>query len=773
MTVTYALLTILVAAFGAYSIAAQIYFIRELLFIFFGNELCLGIIFACWFAGIGVGAYCGAWYGKRQKQHTAAFLNALIPLTLLPLLALPCMRLLRSALDLPLGGYASIAQITGGSFLSVCPFSFMVGAVFPLACAALSGQRSTGSAAIGWVYLWEALGSLAGGVIISLLLIPRCSPLLVFGWGTCSIFTAALLIALRCTLRKGFVVHTILLLIALTADIAALATNAFPRFDAYMTLLRWKTCATGLTLMESRDSRYHNIVLAEANDQYNIYVNGTFLNSYPDEYQAACKAHLFLSQHPDPGHVLLIGGGSAGLVREMLKHPVTSLDYVELDPDITRLLTAVLQPDDKDAFEDKRVTKFFMDGRLFVKKAVKQYDLVIVETPDPSTAMLNRFYTIDFFNEVRRILSAKGMIVTGLSATENYISSEYADYNGSLYQALTHVFPHVMVVPGDRDYFFASLRSDIFSDDPQVLMKRFDRRHITSDYFSRSLFQWLVQRDRITFTEGALARRQQHMLNTDLHPITYYYNLVIWDMLAGTKSGFHLLPRMQDTWPLGLTAFGVIILFSGCRIIISKKQNSAVRLACFWVISTTGYAGIAIVIVLIFMFQNLYGYIYEKIGIITALFMLGIAGGSLCTLTRLKTSRRAGLSALIILEIILCMCAAGLPFLLRAFAAMAYAGKEFMPSAEYMYYLCIGIIGLLAGMEFPLVCHVLISQGYDGNSVAGWVESMDHIGACLGAFLTGTVMMPLWGTQWICLTSALLKIFCIVLLFLTLKMMRR
>ena len=34
---------------GSYFIAAQVYFVRELLVVFCGNELCFGIIFFCWF----------------------------------------------------------------------------------------------------------------------------------------------------------------------------------------------------------------------------------------------------------------------------------------------------------------------------------------------------------------------------------------------------------------------------------------------------------------------------------------------------------------------------------------------------------------------------------------------------------------------------------------------------------------------------------------------------------------------------------------------------
>lgn len=42
---------------------------------------------------------------------------------------------------------------------------------------------------------------------------------------------------------------------------------------------------------------------------------------------------------------------------------------------------------------------------------------------------------------------------------------------------------------------------------------------------------------------------------------------------------------------------------------------------------TTGFAGITFSIALLFAFQIFYGYLYEKIGILTAAFMLGLALG--------------------------------------------------------------------------------------------------------------------------------------------------
>ena len=85
---TYYSLTVLFALLGAYSITAQVYFIRELLVVFFGNELCLGIIFTGWFAGIGLGATIGGRSSKNTNHIIPVFLISLVIFSLLPFLIL-------------------------------------------------------------------------------------------------------------------------------------------------------------------------------------------------------------------------------------------------------------------------------------------------------------------------------------------------------------------------------------------------------------------------------------------------------------------------------------------------------------------------------------------------------------------------------------------------------------------------------------------------------------------------------------------------------------
>lgn len=58
-----------IAAIGYYATAAQILLIFEFLSVFYGNELCLGIVFGAWFLGIAAGAFTGA-RAEHIFKHT-------------------------------------------------------------------------------------------------------------------------------------------------------------------------------------------------------------------------------------------------------------------------------------------------------------------------------------------------------------------------------------------------------------------------------------------------------------------------------------------------------------------------------------------------------------------------------------------------------------------------------------------------------------------------------------------------------------------------------
>lgn len=82
--------------------------------------------------------------------------------------------------------------------------------------------------------------------------------------------------------------------------------------------------------------------------------------------------------------------------------------------------------------------------------------MIVVNLPDPLTTQLHRFYTVEFAQEVKRLLRLQGLVSFGLSSGDAYRAPETRLLNACLYNTLRRVFTDILVVPGERAMFLAS-----------------------------------------------------------------------------------------------------------------------------------------------------------------------------------------------------------------------------------------------------------------------------------------------------------------------------
>ncbi|MFC9693858.1 spermidine synthase [Kribbella sp. NPDC056951] len=83
-----------------------------------------------------------------------------------------------------------------------------------------------------------------------------------------------------------------------------------------------------------------------------------------------------------PKNVLIIGAGSGSDVAIALKKGATHVDAVEIDPEI-RDIGKALHPDRP--YQDPRVSSHIDDGRAFLSRTDKKYDLILLALPDSLT----------------------------------------------------------------------------------------------------------------------------------------------------------------------------------------------------------------------------------------------------------------------------------------------------------------------------------------------------------------------------------------------------
>jgi spermidine synthase len=158
----------------------------------------------------------------------------------------------------------------------------------------------------------------------------------------------------------------------------------------------------GFQLVAVRDSIYGNLAVTETGNIRSLYDNGVIVANAPDESAAEEAVHYALLEHPAPRHLLLVGGEVNGGIAQALKHPsVERIDSVELDPALIGMARQYFPAQSASASSDARVHIHYADGRSYLRTAPDTYDVIVLNVPDPQTAQLNRYYTVEFFRSAR------------------------------------------------------------------------------------------------------------------------------------------------------------------------------------------------------------------------------------------------------------------------------------------------------------------------------------------------------------------------------------
>jgi predicted membrane-bound spermidine synthase len=740
---------------GAASMIIQAIMVREFLVVLYGNELSMGMVLGLWLLSIACGALI---YGRieRHLQTSSWIFAALLPvLGFLPLLELFLVRATRIVLAVPSGMFIPFLSMILWTALATLPYGFVVGFLFPLGCR-LADEGGFKLDTVSKLYAIESLGALCGGALFSFVIVGRLTPLFIL-WG---IFMATLLFSLILSFswgpQKGLRVPVGVILLCSLAFLPTLAAA-----EKAMLEMRWHSLAGGLPLVSSYDSRYENLALTRQEDQFSIYGNGQYVFSFPDPYQNKMVAGLIMSQHQRPASMLIIGATSGGFLKECLDHGLSSLCYVLLDRAMIDLVKPFADDYERQGYLSRRVTIVLSDGRSWLRGARERYDVIFCALPDPSSSMINRFYTVEFFASLRKILTPGGILAMAVTSSPNYLGGEMADYNASLYRTLREVFPHILISPGDMTYFFASTSPASLSDNPVILEKRLRERGFSEGQFPAGLFVDYFNRGRIDYALRAFKARKAG-LNSDLRPVTYYYNLMVWDRVSGSR----MAPYLRAIGGIRLSTlawcaffFFLLRLFfiKVGRISASKQKGFTMRVA----VGVFGFSAMALEVVLIFAYQNLFGYLYRMIGLLVASFMGGMTAGSLIAglLLRKNEARTAHLIAL---QFMLLLFSLLLPHFIASFSgplAAVFSGA----SLEMLFFASMALMGLANGAGFPLACHLGAQEGEDRGKIVGILNAADHLGAALGGFLCGTFMVPLLGTAYTCYAAAILAFMAIAL----------
>jgi spermidine synthase len=727
----------LVLAYGAGTLAGQVLILRELLVLCQGQELKLALGLWCWLLWTGLGSLGGGRLAARYSPNLDSLAILLFLLGWFLPGAILGARLLPVLLSFPAGQSLGPGAALVLFLILLAPFGLTSGCFFPFAC---KFQRTLDpQGAIGRIYATEALGAAAGIGLLQIVLLGQYANLsLSLGAGLILITLAALL-----TRQPKFLLGVLVL---------GFALHLAPQLELQSRQWQWP----GRGVVATVDSPYALLTVTKEKEQLSFFANHVWHFTHPDPYSAEHAVHLALLEHPRPERVLLLGGGVAGLVPEILKHKsVNRLHYVELDPDLVRL-AAHQAPDAAQYLAgDPRVEIFHQDARRFLALTDNRYDVIILGLPEPTNAQLNRYYSQEFFQIVFWHLKPKGVFSFALSggggASLNPVRAAYLALS---YNTLGRVFPEVLVFPGEQVRFFASPTQGTLAAGPEVLVARLQDRHLNLRYVREYFLLADLAPSRQQYL-SAILKQQPVEVNTDLNPRGYFYDLV----LTGAREGLPLrevlltlknLPPFAPWLALGLT-------FLLAWLIMRTRPG----LCALTQVLVMGLGTMALEVSALVLYQVYLGYLYRQLGLLIAAFMLGLAtGGTWWVRFQAEPQRLARRLAALQLGL------AALPFVLSVL--LLISGKfSWVPPEIFLqggFILLLALAGFAGGGIFSL-CATLWRQTRPTTAFEGGLfYAVDLLGATLGTLGMSLLIMPVWGIVPALLGLAALHTFAALLL---------
>lgn len=737
---------------GFTSMVGQVVLMRELLVVFYGNEMSLGIILACWLFWVGVGSLVLGRLVTENGRGIKAFVLCQMLLALFLPLSLVMTRISKLVIGVSPGEIMGLFTMAGISFVLLAPLCSVLGFLFALSCRLFTAETNRAATHIGRIYVFEAVGATLGGVLFSYIFIHVLHPFQI-AW---LVSTFNLLLAFIITLSKSYFERKILALAVFGILVADLALGVWGLDTLHWSSLRWQW--PGFELISSEDSVYGNVTVNERGEQRNVFGNGLLLCAHPDRFVAEESAHFALLEHPHPHRVLLIGGGVSGALEEILKHPVDEVTYVELDPLVIQVAQRVLSKEQL-MLDNPKVILHHLDGRLYVKRATVKYDVIIINLPEPFTAQLNRFYTLEFYRETKRILNDDGIVSFRITSAENYISNDLQILLASYDRTLRQVFAEVKILPGNTNIFLACQQSGVLTYDTHTLVERLKERRIETHYVSEYYLPFRLASERIDYLHDRIRRADHTTSNTDFHPITAFYNMVQWttQFQSPLSSVLRSFGRVTLAWillPLG--AVSLLLFGWGFRSVGLRRSTLLV------VLGITGALEIIFEVVLLIGFQILYGFVYSKIGILLTGFMVGLTSGG-WWMTRRLGRKNVTHGSIIKIQGALCVYPLAIIGAFKGLTVLSGNTIVFL-STEILFPVLIAFGGFLGGAQFPLANKLYIEGGGRAEHAGAKGYGVDVLGSSLGALIGGSLLIPILGIWNTCIFLSCLSLFALLLL---------
>jgi spermidine synthase len=358
-----------------------------------------------------------------------------------------------------------------------------------------------------------------------------------------------------------------------------------------------------------------------------------------------------------------------------------------------------------------------------------------------------------------------GVFFFTATASETALGPNRAKYLKLLHRTALSVFPEVVIFPGQTARFFCSNSRGTLTSKPETLVERIQQRRLRLFYVQDHYILWDLSPLRQETFMAMVDQAAEVGVNSDLNLKAYAYNLLMLSSHYYQAIGtiFAFLSK-RTIWITILLLLAVVILLS-FRQRFSSQVSQSLTIRVLYGVATFGLTGISLEILIVFAFQVFFGYLYYKIGLLLALFMVGLAGGSFI-FSYYPKNRASELKTLITFQIVLaCFCLA------LALVVIYFHNSPALGYHNFFYREAFSFLSLLAGFiggtHFPLANRLLLKGQTRVGPVAGLIYGVDLLGSFLGCLLVGLVLIPSVGILQALFILALLNLTAVMPFFIS------
>lgn len=554
---------------GFVSSAIQLLLMREIMNITGGYELITGAFLGSWLIGSAVGSSMAG----RSPLNNIRKINLVFSLS--PVISLVLMLFL-SRVFLNPGESPSLMVAIIFTFLILIPFCMVSGFTF---IKLLIIGKENGMAA-GKSFSIETTGGIVAGIIIS-----------IFTAGLINNYELLLLIILMSVtyvLLKNYINHVRANILAKLFILVLASFIILANPDIFFRQL----LLPGVKVTMTKDTPYGNITEGKYKGEVSLYYNQRLLSYGDDATEREEDIHYAMLQSESPEKVIMISGSLRSHIPEIFKYPVQRIIYIERDPALVKLeYSAIDSLTDRTLIVNSDAFKYIRDSR-------EKVDAVILLVPPPSTLLLNRYYTSEFYKEVKKNLTQGGIFMCSPGPGDNYFNKESLKLYSSIYNSLAANFKNVLPVVGNKLYFIASDKALSTSFCALAEKKHIKNIYVSSDFLDDDLVN---RKSKELLSQLDRGIRQ----NRSDFPVACYQS-----------QSYQFSKSIGEKIPIMILLFIVFAL----PVTVIKRSNLIMYF------SASALAGFEIILLL--TLQIMVGNMYQLTGLILAGLMTGLAIGS-------------------------------------------------------------------------------------------------------------------------------------------------